>query len=342
MKKRVKQLFSKLENIDAVLIRNKYPLSDPNFVYFANMKREDIKGYLNHDVFLILRPDCTADIVEAEEIKSHVVKYDSIGMNFPYITASDYLKVRKIVGHEPIDVSKELEEIKLIKDCEEIKNIKRSCEISDKIFAQINELVDENKDEEDVLDEIEYLAKKNGSDGMAFKSSIAFGKNTSIYNYRAGNKKIKEGDAIIIDIGPIYNFYASDSSRVFAFKRASKNMKKIEEKVINLQDLVFNAIKSDARNKDVCELVMKKIGDDRKLLRHCFGHDVGLTFPYSFKKTKKIDPAFDFTFKEDMIFAVEMGLYDENIGLRIEDTVRVKKGGVEPLTKYPRFIEVIR
>lgn len=341
MKKRVKHLFSKLENIDAVLIRN-YPLSDPNFVYFTNMKKEDINGYLNQNVFLVLRPDCTADIVDAEEIKSHVVKCDSIGMNFPYITASDYLKVRKIVGHEPIDVSKELEEIKLIKDYEEIKNIKRSCEISDKIFARMNELIDENKDEEDISDEIEYLAKKNGSDGMAFKSSVAFGKNTSIYNYRSGNEKLKEGDAIIIDIGPIYNFYASDSSRVFAFKGASKNMKKIEEKVINLQDLVFNAIKSDARNKDVCELVMNKIGDDRKLLRHCFGHDVGLTFPYGFKKIKKINPAFDFTFKENMIFAVEMGLYDENIGLRVEDTVRVKKDGIESLTKYPRFIEVIR
>ncbi len=56
---------------------------------------------------------------------------------------------------------------------------------------------------------------KSGVRSTVFQNIVASGKNTCIVHYTDNNKKIEEGDLVLIDGGAEYQNYAADISRTF-------------------------------------------------------------------------------------------------------------------------------
>jgi Xaa-Pro aminopeptidase len=66
---------------------------------------------------------------------------------------------------------------------------------------------------------------------------------------------------------------------------------------------------------------------------HHLGHGIGL-FPH---EAPHLNPCWDDTFQEGEVFAVEPGLYGDDLraGIRLENNYLVTKTGVELLTPFP-------
>ena len=67
--------------------------------------------------------------------------------------------------------------------------------------------------ERELKAEIDYLMVKGGADSPSFESIIAFGENSALPHYSAGERRLRRGDNVLVDVGARYHLYCSDITR---------------------------------------------------------------------------------------------------------------------------------
>jgi len=203
--------------------------------------------------------------------------------------------------------------------------------------------------------------RKNGSERPAYGSIVGSGANATVLHYRANNRKMEDGDLLLIDAGCEFGYYASDVTRTFPVSgKFTEEQRAIYQIVLDAQVAGIEATRAGATLEEVhkksvdvitrglCDVGILK-GDPKELVEkeaykpyymhrtsHWLGmdvHDVGSY--YVDKKPRVLD--------EGMVLTVEPGIYipknDEKvdakwrgIGVRIEDDILVTKSGPENLT----------
>lgn len=214
------------------------------------------------------------------------------------------------------------EKIRMIKDIEEIKTIKKSLQIALDTFEYVKPQIVAGVTEIDIANELEYRMKKLGASGPAFDTVVASGKRSSLPHGVASNKVIENGDAVVIDMGAVYNGYCSDITRTVFVGSMSKEQERVYDLVAKAQKFAINAIEAGVHCKDVNEVAVnefRKNGMDKYFV-HSLGHGVGLdVHERPFVAGRSLD-----VFEPGMVVTVEPGLYlPDQFGVRIEDMVMV-------------------
>ena len=214
--------------------------------------------------------------------------------------------------------------------------------------------------------------RRHGSERPAYGSIVGSGPNACVLHYRKNDRRIEEGDLLLIDAGCEYGYYASDVTRTFAVGRAfSREQQAIYELVLDAQlqgieatrpgktldeihklsidVIVRGLLRLGLLKGDVGEIVEKETFKRFFMHRtsHWLGmdvHDVGAY--YEGGKARKLEAG--------MVLTVEPGIYiapgDDTvpaewrgIGVRIEDDVLVTESGREVLTAgIPKSVEELR
>jgi len=155
---------------------------------------------------------------------------------------------------------------------------------------------------------------------------------------------------IIMDIFPqsLRKRYCTDMTRTVVKGKASKEIKKMFETVLEARNASLDALHAGvlgSEMQNLCCDIFEKAGYQTtrggkqidKGYLHSLGHGVGLAVhegPGMGELTK-------FPLKEHNVVTVEPGLYDPKIGgVRIEDIVEVTKKGCRNLTKMPIQLEI--
>ena len=187
----------------------------------------------------------------------------------------------------------------------------------------------------------DYIIKRNGASGFAFKTIAASGKNGAILHYVANNSKIEKDSLILFDLGAEYQLYKSDITRTFPIDgKFTNRQKEIYDIVLRGQELVINSVKPGLTLMDLNNILVKfyieelkrinLIQNDeevRKYYYHGVSHHLGLdTHDASLRNEPLVKGA---------VITVEPGLYieEENIGIRIENDVLVTEDGCIDLAK---------
>jgi len=165
---------------------------------------------------------------------------------------------------------------------------------------------------------------------------------------------VKPNRPIVFDFFPQHaGAYCFDITRTFVIGRASAEIKKMHQLVLDAQLLALDQLKAgdraDKTMNAVCDLFERKgyrtLRDAMRGIRsaqfsgfiHSLGHGVGLTIgeaPY-------LALAAQDTLKTGHVVTVEPGLYKPGLGgVRIEDVVVLQEGGVENLTSLPKDLEM--
>jgi len=240
----------------------------------------------------------------------------------------------------------ELKNLRRIKTTEEIQNIQRACQITDRIFKKLISEIKVNMQEKDLAWRIHELAHEFKTDGVSFDSIVAFGKNSAVPHHIPDNTKLHSGDLILLDLGVKVNGYCSDMTRTIFTAEPTLFQKQIYEAVLNAQKTALAKMHAGVLTKDCDKFVREKFNQlstsNLQLLTHFIhstGHGVGLAIhesPTLSQKSKEI-------LLENEVVTVEPGLYFPNqFGVRIEDTVLVKKNGVKILTQTPKQMTIIK
>jgi len=189
--------------------------------------------------------------------------------------------------------------------------------------------------------EIDYLMQRNGADKSAFDTISSFGKNSAEPHYTHGEVKLKKGDFVLCDFGACFRKYNSDITRTFIFGKASSMQKEMYKVVFESQRIGFEAIKANVKASVIHDAVYSFIQASKFKghFIHSTGHSLGISVHDS---NARFSSNSDILLEENMVFTVEPGVYIPGLGgVRIEDDVLIKSGGVELLTKSSRdFIEI--
>ncbi|MBI4685638.1 MAG: aminopeptidase P family protein [Nitrospirae bacterium] len=234
-----------------------------------------------------------------------------------------------------------MERLRAIKDEEEIVFIKKAVSRAESAFLNIKDYIREGMRENRIERMLEESLKKAGCNCLPFDIIVASGKNSSMPHARPSEKRLNQGDLVIIDWGGEAGGYFSDMTRTLLLQGPDLTKKKeIYNTVLKAHAKAVSAVSSgkDAKKVDsAARNVIKKAGYG-EFFGHGTGHGVGIQVHESPLITWNSDDVI----RENMVFTIEPGIYVEGLGgLRIEDMVVVGKKKAELLTTLSRELEIL-
>jgi len=271
----------------------------------------------------------------------------TLGFNSDITTYKDYIELQSNLKNvsesilvKPIDGF--IKKIRMIKNPEEIQLLREAGELGSQGYDFVCTILKEGITEAEVAAELEIFWKRRGSKSLGFDPIIAFGENSSMPHYRAGNVKLVKGNPVLIDIGVNYKSYYSDMTRMFFYGTPHPEMSKIYEIVKQAQMAALNLCKPGTIIGDIDKAARDLIAaagyGDR--FNHGLGHGVGLEI-HEMPTIRNIAPDNAWPLEQGMVITIEPGIYLPGIGgVRIEDTIVITHDGHENLTNRSKELRV--
>lgn len=164
------------------------------------------------------------------------------------------------------------------------------------------------------------------------------GRSSAIPHAMANHLRFQPGDVLVTGASaPVWGYH-SELERTMIVGTPTSRQKELFEHLLALQETAWEAIKPGARCADV-DRAVRRYYEKHDLLpywRHHTGHAIGLRY----HEGPFLDVGDPTEIRPGMVFTVEPGLYDPEVGgFRHSDTVVVTETGIEILTFYPRDLE---
>ncbi|MCC8067064.1 MAG: Xaa-Pro peptidase family protein [Clostridiales bacterium] len=239
------------------------------------------------------------------------------------------------------NVSGLLKSARCIKSASEIKHLRTSACVASDAMEYAKELLLPGRQELDVVAELEHFMRKNGSEGVPFTMKVLSGENALRTINLPGERKIREGEIVLLDFGATVKNYASDWTRSFCIGKASPMQKELYQLVWKIERNCIALIRPGVTYAELMQQAFRLLeGHPWKPYFNPFlGHSIGI----SSQEWPTITPGSDQILKENMIITIEPGIYVPGIGgVRIEDEVLVTADGYEVLTGLDQEIFELR
>lgn len=296
--------------------------------------------------------------------------YYRLGVNRPFddkvLEAIDRARLRGKLGFgwpvEIVDPGTIVHEMRLFKGSDDLRAMRRAAEITTEAHVRAMKATRPGMHEFEVEALLLETFRKHGSERPAYGSIVGSGNNATILHYRLNNRKMEDGELLLIDAGCEYDYFASDVTRTFPVGgRFTKPQQAIYELVLEAQlagiEQTRKGSSLDTIHKACVEVITRGLvklgilqGEVEELLKgeahkafymhktsHWLGmdvHDVGSYFVGG--TARPLEPG--------MVLTIEPGIYISStnekvapewrgIGVRIEDDILVTDGAPENLTK---------
>lgn len=238
-------------------------------------------------------------------------------------------KVKIVPEEDPVG------KLRRIKDPDEIARIREATRVTEESLSALLKEVKVGVTEHELALRLEWLMRTNGAEKVAFDLIIAAGANTSLPHYQPGDRKLKEGDLLLCDVGARVNHYCADMTRVFSIGKPSVKAKELYDLVLRANRAGVKALKPGASGKSV-DGVARAVIDAAGHKEH-FGHGLGHGVGLEVHEGPRLSPYSTDTLQPGMTVTVEPGVYLPGFGgVRIEDLLVVTTDGCESITRFPR------
>jgi Xaa-Pro aminopeptidase len=246
-----------------------------------------------------------------------------------------HLLRERFPGVEVRDCSPFIWELRTVKSAAEIEVMRKAARIGVKAMNELMKATRPGMYEYEIAALYMYICKKEGAQELAYGVIISSGENHPYVHYYKHDRRLQDGDFLVIDAGPDVDSYDTDITISFpANGKFTPRQKEVYEaaKAVHETNLkVYRPGLSAEQCRKEVEEALQKQGYDLskdyfKRMRGGFGHYVGLAV-----HDVGGGPA---VLKPGMVFANEpLVIYpEENLGVRVEDTVLITEAGCENLT----------
>jgi len=270
------------------------------------------------------------------------------------------------------DVTDVIHEMRLRKEPEEVAAMERAAAIAAAAHDEARALARPGRWEYEVEAAIAARFRREGASGPSYETIVASGPNATTLHYVENDRRIEEGDLVLIDAGCEVDGYASDITRTFpASGRFAPEQEAVYRIVLSALHAATSKVRPGGRFQDVHDAAVevlvdgllelgllsgkrKKViekGDYARFYMHRTSHWLGMDVH---DRGRYHDAKGEWRLLEPgMVLTVEPGLYvrpDEKkvpasflgIGVRIEDDVLVTEEGHRVLTSAaPKSVEAM-
>jgi Xaa-Pro aminopeptidase len=263
-----------------------------------------------------------------------------------------------------------LHDLRLYKSREEIATMRRAARIAVQAHRRAMSICRPGLFEYQIEAEFMHEFRVHGAQ-PSYLPIVGSGANSCILHYHANNRRMEDGDLLLVDAGCEYDYYASDVTRTYPVNgRFTPEQRAIYEVVLDAHEAALAAVAPgnswSAPHEAAVRCVtkgLKKIGllqgavsalirsrAYQKFFMHRTGHWLGMDVhdvgDYKIADQWRV-------LEPGMVLTVEPGIYIPpgtrgvpkrwwNIGVRIEDDVLVTREGADVLTRdLPRDPDVL-
>jgi Xaa-Pro aminopeptidase len=264
-----------------------------------------------------------------------------IGIESEYLTLKQYEQLKGLIEAEWIQLDGSLEALRRIKTNEEIETIRKAAALTDKAMAKVNELAKPGITERELAWQLEKIMREAGASALSFPVIVASGPNAARPHHEPGERRLTEGDSIIVDMGAKFGGYCSDLTRSFFLsEQPSSRFREIYGTVLAAQESALENMKSGMSGKEIDSLARNIIDDAGygEEFGHGLGHGVGIDI----HESPNLSPrAPDDGLMARSVVTVEPAIYIEDWGgVRIEDLVMLTEDGIEILSHCQKISQI--
>jgi Xaa-Pro aminopeptidase len=251
------------------------------------------------------------------------------------------------------DCSQVLWELRRIKTPAEIKMLRRAAEIGAEAMITVMKAARPGRYEYELSSLFEYVCKRQGCRELAFPTMTISAENHAYLHYMGHNRLLADGDFLVMDAGPKWHGYCTDISISIPIGgKFSPRQREIYQACLGISQGCLAHYRPGLTGYDIGTRVRKmleKKGYDLTkdtFTRMRFLKEGGITHYVGLVAHDAGGPDLppDRPLKPGMVFACDVfATYpDENLGVRVENTVLITETGCEVLNRgIPREIDEI-
>lgn len=264
----------------------------------------------------------------------HLKGSSKIGVNLAQLNYSSYEYYKDKLNAELVDIgSTIIPAVFFGLYPEEIKFQKAASKLADIGCSAAREAMRPGIKETEIAAEANYAMQRNGAETYSFQTIVSTGPRSAYSHGWPTPRELKDGEFMLVDLGPTVNGYAADETRTFILGEDSK-----KEKMLVVMDKAVQAVIDHVKPGVKC---MELDSISRRVLKehgfpdypHSLGHPLS-GFPTPILSKTSLD-----VLKPGMLFTVEPGIYLPGFGgVRMEENVLVTEDGCEQLTRSPRLL----
>ena len=226
--------------------------------------------------------------------------------------------------------------LRMVKSPAEIMRMRRAAAATLSGIRAAAALVRPGVDERTLQGEFERACREAGAQSIPFTPLIKSGPNSLwpwrilAAHYDRRNRRLEDGDLVILDVGCELNGYVSDIGRTFPANGAFTEVQR-EKLLVSTRaaEAVIAAVRPGVTLRELTAVAYEAIPDEEEPYMQTpsfFGHHIGLSTG---------DPALlDEPLAPGMVFTVEPWYYNHDIGVSVfvEEVVVVTEDGVEVIS----------
>jgi Xaa-Pro aminopeptidase len=249
------------------------------------------------------------------------------------------------------DVRVQIEALRQIKSSGEIAFLQKAIDLSLDAHLAAMKMMRPGLFEYQVAAKMVEVHAMGGSESEGYAPIVGAGPNSTALHYDKLDRKIQEGDIVVLDVGAQFSGYSADITRTLpANGKFTPRQREIYDIVLAAQNAAIAAIKPGANfcrddKQSLFNIAYNYINTHGKDLHgkplgqyfiHGLGHGIGLDVHDPTENCKPLQPG--------MVVTIEPGIYipEENLGVRIEDDFLITESGAKFLSeKLPRDPDAI-
>jgi Xaa-Pro aminopeptidase len=225
-----------------------------------------------------------------------------------------------------------VEPLRVVKDESELAIMRRAIRISDQAFNIVSARIEPGMTEKQVAWDIEKTMRDLGAEERAFGSIVAAGPNGAMAHAVPGDRPIRVGEPVVIDMGAKLDGYSSDMTRTICLGEPPDKFREIYNIVLEAHLAAEQGMRAGMSGVD-CDVIARNVIEGKgygEQFTHGLGHGIGLEV----HEAPSLGKLSEDTIPAGTITSVEPGIYIEGWGgVRIEDLVLFREHDVEVLTQ---------
>jgi Xaa-Pro aminopeptidase len=230
-----------------------------------------------------------------------------------------------------------VEQSRLTKDDYELDLLREGGRRLSEVTRRVFERVAAGRTERELALDIDWEIRNAGFERAAFETIVASGPNAALPHARPTERKLSEGDVVVLDFGGVYDSYCVDLTRTVSIGPASERARQVHAAVLGAHDRAIAAAGPGQSRFAIDAAARDALGEAG--MADAFGHGTGHGLGIEVHEDPRITRRRAETTDQDdpvragMVFTIEPGAYFPGWGgVRIEDDVAVVGDGVELLT----------
>jgi Xaa-Pro dipeptidase len=225
------------------------------------------------------------------------------------------------------DLDHELAALRMRKSATEIAALRESIALCDAAQAAVHDAADDGASQEALSEMVRETVQRSAGGPLPILLEVSWGPPPWA---KSETTPLREGDLLLTDIAPRLGDYWGDSCDTRPVGDVTPERRDVLDTVREALLTGTEAVRAGVATASVDAVMRERIARDYPAYTGHGGHGLGLDY----HESPRLVPSESTVLEEDMVLALEPGIYLEDACARLEHIVRVTVDGCEILSKH--------